>query len=205
VDTYNAACGELTVLLRSNEGGRLWKQPLTLTGNNKTYHLRLEPASSTVWSPGYFTSFVPSASIKEKLVKKENRQEGVGGSLVGVRILNPPEEFAPQKGISAPVTATIDFKRSDATLALRRPEEKPTARVHGKVRPLEADFSAPISYYEPPGNVLLVGKWAHCEPLTTRRRRVSIFFSLMIPTGFLWSLSTALFPLRSPGCRQSTV
>src|SRR5262245_62698407 len=30
VNTYNAACGELTVLLRSNEGGRLWNQPLTL-------------------------------------------------------------------------------------------------------------------------------------------------------------------------------
>src|SRR5258708_4858020 len=31
VDTYNAACGELTVLLHSSEGGRLWNYPLTLT------------------------------------------------------------------------------------------------------------------------------------------------------------------------------
>src|SRR5512133_3835452 len=30
VDTYNAACGELTVLLRTSEGGRLWNHPLTL-------------------------------------------------------------------------------------------------------------------------------------------------------------------------------
>src|SRR5947209_19500958 len=30
-DTYNAACGELTVLLRSGEGGRLWNNSLTLT------------------------------------------------------------------------------------------------------------------------------------------------------------------------------
>src|SRR5206468_6386992 len=43
-ETYNAACGELTVLLHSNEGGRLWNQPLTLAGNNTPYHLRLEPA-----------------------------------------------------------------------------------------------------------------------------------------------------------------
>ena len=43
-ETYNAACGELTVLLRSSEGGRLWNQPLTLNGG-ETYHLRLEPAS----------------------------------------------------------------------------------------------------------------------------------------------------------------
>src|SRR6185437_3310306 len=41
-DTYNAACGELTLLLRNSEGGRLWNQPLTLTANNNTYHLRLE-------------------------------------------------------------------------------------------------------------------------------------------------------------------
>src|SRR5262249_8795377 len=41
-ETYNAACGELTVLLRSSEGGRFWNQPLTLTGQNTTYHLRLQ-------------------------------------------------------------------------------------------------------------------------------------------------------------------
>src|SRR5438128_12609662 len=50
VNTYNSACGELTVLLRSSEGGRLWNHPVTLTGNNSTYHLRLEPASHAVWT-----------------------------------------------------------------------------------------------------------------------------------------------------------
>src|SRR6516225_5234878 len=43
VNTYNAACGELTVLLRSSDGGQLWNQPMTLAGNNTTYRLRLEP------------------------------------------------------------------------------------------------------------------------------------------------------------------
>src|SRR5246127_4459191 len=56
-DTYNAACGELTVLLRSSEGGRLWNHPLTLAGNSSTYHLRLEPAANAVWAPSYFTTF----------------------------------------------------------------------------------------------------------------------------------------------------
>ena len=107
-ETYNAACGELTVLLRSSEGGRLWNQPLTLNGS-KTYHLRLEPASNAVWAPNYFTTFESPDQIKEKLIRKENIQEGVGGALVGVRIVNPPEKFAPAKGITAPVTATLDF------------------------------------------------------------------------------------------------
>ena len=156
-ETYNAACGELTVLLRSGEGGRLWNQPLTLSGNNTSYHLRLEPASNAVWAPNYFTSFIPSAEIREKLIKEANRDQGVGGSLVGVRIVNPPEKFAPRRGITAPVTATLDFSGTNATLALRRPAKQTTANVEGKTRPLEADFSAPISYYKPPGNLTLVG------------------------------------------------
>ena len=159
-ETYNAACGELTVLLRSSEGGRLWNHPLTLTGSDQTYHLRLEPASNTVWSPDYFTSFVPSAEIKEKLIKKANYQDGVGGSLVGVRNVNPPENFAAHKGIPAAVTATLDFKRNDACLALRRPFRQPTAVVEGKTRPLAADFSAPVGYYQPPPNLLLVSLMA---------------------------------------------
>ena len=154
---YNAAAAELTVLLRSGEGGRLWNHPLTLTANNTTYHLRLQPATEGVWSPGYFTSFTPSAKIKEKLIKKENLQAGVGGSLVGVRQISPRETFAPFKGISAPVTATVDFKGNDATLSLHRPAKQPTAAVEGKTRPLAADFSAPISYYRPPANLLFVG------------------------------------------------
>src|SRR6516165_6401884 len=156
-ETYNAACGELTVLLRSSEGGRLWNQPLTLAGNNTTYHLRLEPASNAVWAPNYFTSFVPSAEIEHKLIRDQNHQQGVGGSLVGVRKLNPPEKFAPARGITSPVTATLDFHARDATLALRRPRKQPTANIEGKVRPLNANFSAPISYYPPPASLMFTG------------------------------------------------
>src|SRR5215471_15568859 len=156
-DTYNAACGELTVLLRNSEGGRLWNHPLTLTANNTTYHLRLEPASYAVWASNYFNTFELEQQVKEKLIKKENIQQGVGGALVGVRILNPPEKFAPRRGITAAVTATLDFRGKDATLALRRPAKQPTASVEGKVRPLAANFSAPISYYKPPSNLALMG------------------------------------------------
>ena len=158
-ETYNAACGELTVLLRSSEGGRLWNQPLTLNGGN-TYHLRLEPSGSAVWAPNYFTSFERPDQIKQKLIRKENIQEGVGGALIGVRIVNPPEKFAPVKGITAPVTATLGFRATDATLALRRPAKQPMASVEGKTRPLAANFSAPIGYYQPPRNLLFVSLMA---------------------------------------------
>ena len=157
VNTYNSACGELTVLLRCSGGEQLWNHPLTLTRNNTTYHLRLEPASHAVWAPNYFTSFELEQQIKEKLIRKENIQEGVGGALVGVRLVNPPDKFAPRRGITAAVTATLDFHGKDATLALRRPAKQPTASVEGKTRPLAANFSAPISYYKPPSNLALVG------------------------------------------------
>jgi triacylglycerol esterase/lipase EstA (alpha/beta hydrolase family) len=156
-ETYNAACGELTVLLRSSEGGQLWNQPLTLAGNNTTYRLRLEPASNAVWAPNYFTSFVPADAIKEKLYRKGNTNEGVGGALVGVRKVDPPEKFAPGRGITSPVTATLDFHATNATLALRRPRKHLTATVQGKVRPLNANFSAPLSYYPPPASLLFAG------------------------------------------------
>ena len=96
-DTYNAACGELTILLRSSEGGRLWNHPLTLTASNNTYHLRLEPSSSAVWGPDYFTTFQSADQIKEKLIRKENTQQGFGGALVGVRIVNPPKSSRPPR------------------------------------------------------------------------------------------------------------
>jgi triacylglycerol esterase/lipase EstA (alpha/beta hydrolase family) len=155
-ETYNAACGELTVLLRSSEGGQLWNRPLTLNGAN-TYHLRLEPAGSAVWAPNYFTAFESPDRVKEKLIRKKITQEGVGGALVGARIVNPPEKFMPARGITAAVTATLDFHATNATLALRRPAKQPLASVEGKTLPLEANFSAPISYYQPPGNLLLIG------------------------------------------------
>jgi len=157
LNTYNSAAAELTVLLRSAQGGRLWNHPLTLSADHTTYHLRLQAAASDIWSPDYFTSFEPSTAIKEKLIKNNNHQDGIGGSLVGVRKATPSENFAPFRGISAPVTAMLDFKGSDATLTLRRPAKRPTALVQGKVRTLAANFSAPISYYEPPANLLLVG------------------------------------------------
>ncbi len=159
VNTYNAAAAELTLLLRSAEGGRLWDHRLTLADKkNTTYHLRLEPGRyPSTWAPDYFTSFEAPEKIKHTLIKKEVTQDGVGGALVGIRSVTPREQFAPAKGMTAAVTATLDFHRSDAVLALRQPSSDPVAQIEGKTRPLAADFSAPISYFQPPKNLLLFG------------------------------------------------
>jgi len=157
-ETYNAAAAELTILLRSADGGRLWNHSLTLAGQNRTYHLRLQAGSpSSVWAADYFTSFEDARKIKRALIKKDVVQEGVGGALVGIRSANKSDEFTPARGMGAAVTATLDFHGSDALLALRRPSSEPVAPVNGKVRPLAADFSAPIGYFQPPKNLLLFG------------------------------------------------
>ena len=155
-ETYNAATAELTLLLRSADGGRWWDRSLTLNGGNATYRLRLERGRYPyTWSPDFFTSFENPDQIKRTLIKRDVTQNGVGGALVGVRSVTPPERFAPAKGLAAAVTATIDVRGSDAVLALRRPSSEPSAIVEGKARPLAADFSAPISYFRPPNNLLL--------------------------------------------------
>src|SRR6516164_7013880 len=156
VNTYNAASAELTLLLRSADGGRLWDHQLTLADKSRTYHLRIQPGStSSTWAPDYFQSFEDPNQIKRTLIRKDITHDGVGGPLVGVRAPTPQEEFEPPQGMAAAVTATLDFHGSDAVLALRRPSSDPFARVEGKQRPLEADFSAPISYFQPPKNLLL--------------------------------------------------
>ena len=161
-DIYNAAAAGLTITLRSEDNGRLWNHPLTVAGKQTTYHLRLQPAAPAVWSPDYFTSFEDAGKIKEHLIKEksQNIQQGVGGALIGIRKTSARETFASLKGISAPVTATLDFNGSDATLALRRPAKDARATVEGASRPLAADFSAAINYYEPPANLMLVGLMA---------------------------------------------
>jgi len=155
-EIYNAAAGELTIALRS-DAGRLWNHPLTLTPDNTTYHLRLQPGSSSTWSPDYFTSFEDPKKIKRTLIKKNVTQNGVGGTLVGVRSSTPPESFAAARGMSAAVTATLDFQGTNAVLALQKPSDHVTARVQGKERHLAGDFSAPISHFRPPNNLLLFG------------------------------------------------
>lgn len=146
---YNEATAELTVLLRSADGGALWNRPLTLTAGGETYRLRFAPhAHRGFWAPDYFTSFVRAEKVPRHHLRKHNVQEGVGGALVGVRKKEPREPFAHAEGITGVVTATLDFRGRDATLTLHDPAEVPKARVAGRSRQLEADFTAPLAYYK---------------------------------------------------------
>lgn len=145
---YNKAAADLTVLLRAAEGGGMWNRDLTLASGAARYRLRFAGGTRDgIWDPAYFTSFTPAGEVELKTIQRRNRQDGVGGALVGVHQTAPLEAFAPKVGVTAPVTAMLDFKGRDVTLSLLDPTEQPKARVAGGVRALDADFSAPLAYY----------------------------------------------------------
>jgi pimeloyl-ACP methyl ester carboxylesterase len=145
---YNTAVADLTVLLRSARNPSLWNRPLTLTDHHTTYRLRFAPQNKPgQLDPGWFTSFTRADSVKLKTIKHRNQVDGLGGALVGVRSTHPREPFAPLVGVTAPVTAVLDFKGQDVTLALIDPTEKAISRIASKPRVLAADFSAPLAYY----------------------------------------------------------
>jgi pimeloyl-ACP methyl ester carboxylesterase len=148
MEIYNRAAAELTVLLRSEKRGILWNRPLTLSSGSSSYQLRFARATGDgVWNPDYFTSFTAADQVDLKTIKRRNVRQGVGGALVGVRKTEPLEAFSPLVGVAAPVTAVLDFKGRDVTLALVDTTEKTTSRVAGKDRSLGADFSAALAYY----------------------------------------------------------
>jgi pimeloyl-ACP methyl ester carboxylesterase len=149
--TYNSAASELTVLLRSADGGRLWNHAETVTNDGVTYHLRFQPGvHDQVWPPDFFTSFTREHEVKKNRIHNVNQRDGVGGELVGVRQPSKLDPFMLPRGVmNLPVTATLDFHGRNAVLALQDPRNQPTVRVQGRERPLAADFSAPLAAYKP--------------------------------------------------------
>ena len=158
---YNTAVAELTVLLRSADGGRLWDRPLTLTAGSTTYRLRFAPASRAdgTWAPGFFDFFRTPEQVDEKRLRVQVRDAGFGGRLVGVhKPADPQKSFLPTVGVAAPVTAVLDFNGSadgkqptrDVVLSLHDPTLRETVQIAGATRPLAADFTAPLAYYPHP-------------------------------------------------------
>lgn len=145
---YNQAAADFTVMLRSANQGKLWNRPLTFSSGATTYRLRFAKGTRDgVWDPACFSSFTPAAGVDLKTIKNRNRQDGIGGALVGVHKTDPLEAFSPLVGVTAPATAVLDFNGRDVTLTLVDPTVKTKARVAAKERPLDADFSAPLAYY----------------------------------------------------------
>jgi hypothetical protein len=152
---YNKAATDLAVLLRTAGNGTHWNRPQTFTHEGTTYRLRYAGKSRDGnWDPNHFTALTPAADVDLKTLDRRNRIDGVGGALVGIRKTEPLEAFSPLVGVTAPATAVLDFNGNDATLSLIDPTKKSTARLAGKPRTLDADFSAPLAYYPQPNEMM---------------------------------------------------
>jgi len=177
-EIYNEACAELTAMLRSADGARLWNRTETISSRDGIYRLRFAAGSRKegTWSPGYFDFLLTPSQVHEKIAHQDARINDWGGVLVGVyKPSDPRKYFLPLVGVAVPLTAALDFTPSpstggrvrDATLTLYDPTRRDTVRVAGALRPLAADFAAPFAYYPEPG---LLGFMAMLRPANYEAR-----------------------------------
>jgi hypothetical protein len=108
---YNTACAELAVLLKKSSSAPTL--PVTLTTPAGPYVLEFDNARNPGrWEPTYFTELLTPAELRSKSLVSRQPTAGYGGVLVGVyRPLNPREMLLPRIGVSAPVTAVLNFSK----------------------------------------------------------------------------------------------
>ena len=140
--------------------------PAIFSTPSGTYRLEFNPdRSSGTWDPSLFAKLLPTDEIANKRLVSKPPLSGYGGALVGVSLPpNPRELLLPKVGVSAPVTAVVNFSKparpgdpTRAILTLYDPAKRNSALVAGEKRPLAADFTAPFGYYPNPGEAGILG------------------------------------------------
>jgi len=162
--TYNAACVELAARVGKSIGGA--SLPATFSTPTGTYRLEFSPTPQPgAWDPSLFAKLLPTDEIANKRLVSKQPLSGYGGALVGVSIpANPRELLLPKVGVSASVTAVVNFSKptrsgdpTRAIITLYDPAKRNSALVAGEKRPLAADFTAPFGYYPNPGDMGILG------------------------------------------------
>jgi pimeloyl-ACP methyl ester carboxylesterase len=165
--TYNAACVELAARVGKSTGGI--SLPATFSIPSRTYRLEFNTTrQSGAWDPSLFAKLLPTDEMKNKHLVSPAPLSGYGGALVGVSLPpNPRELLLPRVGVSAPVTAVVNFSKPArsgdpirAILTLYDPAKQNSALVAGAKRPLAADFTAPFGYYPNPGDLGILGMFS---------------------------------------------
>jgi len=162
--TYNAACVELAARVGASSGGA--SLPATFSTPSGTYRLEFNTdRPSGAWDPSYFAKLLPTDEIANKRLVSKAPLSGYGGALVGVSLPpNPRQLLLPKVGVSAPVTAVVNFSKPArsgdpvrAVLTLYDPAKQNSALIAGEKRPLAADLTAPFGYYPNPGEAGILG------------------------------------------------
>ena len=162
--TYNAACVELAARVSRSTGSA--SLPAIFSTPLGTYRLEFDPTHQPgVWDPSLFAKLLPTDDIANKRLVSKAPLSGYGGALVGVSLpSNWRELLLPKVGVSAPVTAVVNFSEparpgdpARAILTLYDPAKQNSALIAGEKRPLAADLTAPFGYYPKPGEAGILG------------------------------------------------
>jgi pimeloyl-ACP methyl ester carboxylesterase len=178
-EIYNDACAQLTAMLRSADGARLWNRTETIACQDGIYRLRFAAGSRKdgTWDPDYFDFFRTLNQIHVKIAHQEARINDWGGVVIGVyKPADPRKYFLPFVGVAVTVTADLDFKPSsyragqvrDVTLTLYDPTRMQMVTIGGRRRTLAANFGAALAYYPQPG--FFVGLMAMFRPANYENR-----------------------------------
>src|SRR6266446_216763 len=95
LEIYNEACAQLTSMLRSADGQRLWNRTETISSGDGIYRLHFAAGSRKegTWNPGYFDSLLTPSQVHEKIAHHEARTSDWGGVLVGVYKPSDPRKY----------------------------------------------------------------------------------------------------------------
>jgi pimeloyl-ACP methyl ester carboxylesterase len=179
-EIYNEACAQLTAMLRSAEGARLWNRTEAIAAQGGVYRLRFTAGSRKdgTWDPDYFDFFRTLSQVHEKIAHQEARINDWGGVVIGVyKPADPRKYFLPLVGVAVTVTADLDFKPAssragqmvrDVTLTLYDPTRSQMIRIGGRRRALAANFGVALAYYPQPG--LFLGLMAMFRPANYENR-----------------------------------
>src|SRR6266480_1178782 len=87
--------------------------PATFSPPSGAYRLEFNmDRPSGAWGSSFFAELLPTDEIKNKQLISSAPLSGYGGALVGVSLPpNPRELLLPKVGVSAPVTAIVNFSR----------------------------------------------------------------------------------------------
>ena len=72
--------------------------------------LRPPRGEEGAWAPDYFTAFETPKEVREKRVRLQVHNAGLGGTFVGINRPADPANSLPSVGVAGAVTAVLDFK-----------------------------------------------------------------------------------------------
>ncbi|RYD84515.1 MAG: alpha/beta hydrolase [Verrucomicrobiaceae bacterium] len=152
IQTYNAALEVLT--RRMFSGLRRPQFGDAFPVNGHSYSVRWAPPGRGTWYGPDFEEVRLASALKRKQFREVKAQQGIGAPVVAVdKVPRGQKRFMPDDGWPIAATLTAEFSgapgRRMATLTLHDSRERASAKIGGSIRPLAANYTAPLQHLYP--------------------------------------------------------